>query len=220
MTYGQSKDLLIPFSSTSVNECVFTLTYDSVGQKEKSIQFGVKETSQDSESSPDGTFASGESPVKKFRQYNFLWQNIFAKAQRIFANWRSSDGLTFQQAGFEQIIRHKFRLEFVHCIRTTLENLRENPSKSRSHKETLEETMNSITQLKKEMTKYANQNDEFIKDLLVDLTGQVQLALEKEDWFMKWGIHYLPSLTREYDKDGVFLIEFPFVRCSSSAILQ
>ena len=173
MTYGQSKDLLIPFASKSVDQCSFTLTYDSVGEKKKSIQFGVKKISQ--------------------------------------------------QADLEQIIRHKFRLEFVHCIRTTLEQLRENKVKLGSHKKGLSETTGSITLLKEEMTKYANENDEFIKDLLADLTGQVQLALEKEDWFMKWGIHYLPSLTREYDGGGdesKISNRISFFRCSSSAILQ
>ncbi|CAF2705991.1 unnamed protein product [Rotaria sp. Silwood2] len=41
----------------------------------------------------------------------------------------------------------------------------------------------------------ANENDDFIKDLLADLTGQVQEAIGKQEWFDKWGVHYLPSLT-------------------------
>lgn len=148
MTYGQNKDLLIPFSSNSVDQCGFTLTYGSVREKHEAIQFGAQTTSQ--------------------------------------------------QADLERIIRHKFRLEFVHCVRTALEKLRENKSTLVSYKKRLEESMNAITQLKKELTKYSNGNDEFLKDLLADLTGQVQLGLEKEDLFRKWGIHFLPSLTREY----------------------
>jgi len=67
-------------------------------------------------------------------------------------------------------------------------------SKNKQHSE----AMNQIKALENEMNKYANGNDEFIKDLFIDLTGQVQQALEREDWFMKWGIHFLPSLTRKF----------------------
>ncbi|CAF4468535.1 unnamed protein product, partial [Rotaria sp. Silwood2] len=43
-----------------------------------------------------------------------------------------------------------------------------------------------------------NGDDGFIKDLLADLTGQVQEAMGKQEWFNKWGVHYLPSLTRAH----------------------
>lgn len=35
---------------------------------------------------------------------------------------------------------------------------------------------------------------EAMKGLLEDLDGQVTEALSREDWYKKWGIHYLPSL--------------------------
>lgn len=47
-------------------------------------------------------------------------------------------------------------------------------------------------------------NDEYIQNILYDLNGQVKEALnmtstgEKEDWFSKWGIHYLRSLNGAY----------------------
>ena len=107
---------------------------------------------------------------------------------------------TSEQADLDQIIRHKARLEFVHCIRSTFEKMREDKTKSNSKTKRFKETMEHFTQLKEQITKYANANDEFITDLLADLTGQVQLAMENENWFMKWGIHYLPSLTRKYDE--------------------
>jgi hypothetical protein len=149
ITYGQSKDLLIPFSPRSVNNCEFTLTYDNVQEKKKSLRFNAKNN--------------------------------------------------FQQADLDQITRHKLRLEFVHCVRSTFEKLRENKTKSTSGKnKKYSEAMNQIKALEEEMKKYANGNDEFIKDLFVDLTGQVKQALEREDWFTKWGRHYLPSLTRKF----------------------
>jgi hypothetical protein len=148
MTYGQSKDLLIPLSPEFVSNCEFTLTYDNVQEKKKSLKFNAKNN--------------------------------------------------FQQADLDLITRHKFRLEFVHCVRTTFEKMRENKTKSTSKNTQHKESMNQIKALETEMRKYADGNDEFIKDLFVDLTGQVQQALEREDWFMKWGIHFLPSLTRKF----------------------
>jgi hypothetical protein len=47
-------------------------------------------------------------------------------------------------------------------------------------------------------------NNEYINNILYDLEGQVKEALnmtsqgEKEDWFTRWGIHYLRSLTTAY----------------------
>ena len=142
ITYGQSKDLLIPFSPESIDQCKFTLTYDSVREKEKSLTFGVKNT--------------------------------------------------FQQTDFDLIIRHKFRLELVHCVRNVLQTMLEQKNKSTS--------TNEIETLKEEMKKYTDSNDEFIKDLFSDLTGQVKEALERPDWFKKWGIHFLPSLTRKLNR--------------------
>jgi len=40
--------------------------------------------------------------------------------------------------------------------------------------------------------------DERIVALLEDLTGQVSEALSKEEYFKKWGCHYLPSLMRAH----------------------
>ena len=47
-------------------------------------------------------------------------------------------------------------------------------------------------------------HDEYIQNILYDLNGQVKEALnmtstgQKEDWFSKWGIHYLRSLNGAY----------------------
>ncbi len=38
------------------------------------------------------------------------------------------------------------------------------------------------------------QDAEAMKGLLEDLEGQVTEALSREDWYKKWGMHYLPSL--------------------------
>ncbi|CAF3255615.1 unnamed protein product [Rotaria sp. Silwood2] len=149
ITYGQSKDLLIPLAPKSISKCKFTLTYDNLDNMKKSVTFNLKNN--------------------------------------------------LQQADLHLITRHKFRLEFVHCVRTALEQMCEVKTKSRNTQEKHKAAMNQINTLEKNMRKYADINDEFIKDLLTDLTGQVRQAIEKEDWFHKWGIHFLPSLTRKFD---------------------
>ncbi|CAF1259532.1 unnamed protein product [Rotaria sp. Silwood1] len=148
ITFGQSKDLLIPLAPKSISKCKFTLTYDNLKNMKKSVTFN-------------------------------LTNNV-------------------QQADVDLITRHKFRLEFVHCVRTALETMYEAKIKSRNTKKQQKAAMDQIQALEKNMGKYANENDEFIKDLFIDLTGQVRQAIEKEDWFHKWGIHFLPSLTRAH----------------------
>ena len=50
-------------------------------------------------------------------------------------------------------------------------------------------------------------DNEYIKNILFDLEGQVKEALNmtnqghKEDWFTKWGIHYLRSLKAAYENE-------------------
>ncbi len=38
-----------------------------------------------------------------------------------------------------------------------------------------------------------------VEALLADLEGQVTQAVSREDWFRKWGRHYLPSLQRAHE---------------------
>lgn len=152
ITYGQSKDLSIPFSPELVHNCEFTLTYDDGQKKDKSLQFHMKNS--------------------------------------------------VQQADLKLIARHKFRLEFVNCVRTVFEQMKGNEkNKSTSTSQdnnSVEIAINQIKVLEAEMKNYADGNDEYVKDLLIDLTGQVQQAIEREDWFKKWGVHFLPSLTRKF----------------------
>ncbi|CAF0759140.1 unnamed protein product [Rotaria sp. Silwood1] len=148
ITYGQTKDLLIPISFRIIRKYQFTLTYTNVKNIQKSVTFD-------------------------------LTNNI-------------------QQADLDVIIRHKLRLEFVHRVRIALEKMRETKIRLRNKNEQRKAAMNHIQTLEKNMRKYADGKDEFIKDLLKDLTGQVQQAIEKEEWFHKWGKHFLPSLTRAH----------------------
>ena len=78
--------------------------------------------------------------------------------------------------------------------------MRQKKNKSANADEQCLVAINRLKELEEEMRKYANTNDEFVKDLLTDLTGQVQEAISREDWFTKWGLHFLPSLTRKLRK--------------------
>ena len=43
-------------------------------------------------------------------------------------------------------------------------------------------------------------NNKFVEDLLFDVATQVVQALSRQDWFKRWGKHYLLSLTRSHLK--------------------
>ncbi|CAF4232135.1 unnamed protein product, partial [Rotaria socialis] len=97
-----------------------------------------------------------------------------------------------EEDDLRRLTQQKFRLQFVHCVRTASEAMR------REANQDFVIAMNHIKQLEQDMRNYTNGSDAFVKDLLVDLTGQVQEALGKKDWFKKWGVHFLPSLTRAH----------------------
>lgn len=72
----------------------------------------------------------------------------------------------------------------------------------------VEHLMNKIDDLKSQATligetiKQINQSsvkeDQYVKDLVIDLKEQVSIALSKKEFFLKWGKHYLPSLARAH----------------------
>ncbi|CAF3172744.1 unnamed protein product [Rotaria sp. Silwood2] len=103
-----------------------------------------------------------------------------------------------QQANPNLIRRQKFRLQFVHSVRTALEHMRQTKTNITEEKQRHEEAINQIEKLENDMKSYANGTDEFIKDLFSDLTGQVKESIGKVEWFKKWGVHFLPSLTRAH----------------------
>jgi len=170
ITFGQSKDLLIPLSFGSVSNCEFSLTYDTLQEKRKSIKFNINTHPRQ--------------------------QDLHLMAQ------------------------HKFRLRFVHCVRSTFEAMRQTQNNAANATEQVAAARNQLKALEEEMRQYLSKNDEFVKDLLADLTGQVDQAITREDWFKKWGVHFLPSLTRKFIEifRKIYRKIFSF-RCTSSSIL-
>jgi hypothetical protein len=41
-------------------------------------------------------------------------------------------------------------------------------------------------------------DEKYASDLLQDLEGQIAMSLSRNDWFRRWGIHYLPSIQRAH----------------------
>jgi hypothetical protein len=40
--------------------------------------------------------------------------------------------------------------------------------------------------------------EKYVSDLLQDLEGQIAMSVSRDDWFRRWGVHYLPSIQRAH----------------------
>lgn len=90
--------------------------------------------------------------------------------------------------------QQKHRLEFVYFIRNGYDLLRTDEKTFNKHQQSV---LDNIQFLEEAIKNHSN-DDNYLTDLLTDLTGQVKQAFSRYDWFSKWGIHYLPSITRMY----------------------
>ena len=80
-----------------------------------------------------------------------------------------------------------FRILSGSTMLDTVENMQVPSAKLKNQLELIERVLDEIS-------KSNIKNDVFIKDLVVDLKKQVSMALSKQDFYNKWGRHYLPSL--------------------------
>lgn len=95
--------------------------------------------------------------------------------------------------GDEKLLNHqKLRLEFVDTIRQG------QASSLQGDFTTNQEKILADLQALEERIKIHSTGDNYLTDLLTDLTGQVNQAFSRNDWFNKWGKHYLLSLTRTF----------------------
>jgi len=84
----------------------------------------------------------------------------------------------------------RHRLTAVDCIQEAMKQMKATDSKAAQAvvKKLIKEISDSKTA----------QSDKRVKALLEDLQGQVMEALSRNDWYTKWGAHYLPSLTNAH----------------------
>jgi hypothetical protein len=93
--------------------------------------------------------------------------------------------------GNEKLLnQQKYRLEFVDSIRKGYELLR-----GTGFNDNQQSVLDNLQSLEERIKNHST-DDQYLTDLLTDLTGQVNQAFSRYEWFNKWGRHYLPSLTR------------------------
>lgn len=61
-----------------------------------------------------------------------------------------------------------------------------------------QERVAQLAQVLREIAETQDEDESYLDDLLKDVDGQVFMALSRQDWFVKWGTHYLPSLQRAH----------------------
>ena len=104
--------------------------------------------------------------------------------------------------------QQKCRLDFVCFVRRGYNLLR---TTELAFSENQQSVLNDL-QFLEETIKTRSNNDSYLNDLLTDLSGQVKQAFSRADWFFKWGLHYLPSITRMYKQRMSFVKKKIFSR--------
>eukprot|EP00928_Gymnodinium_smaydae_P080587 TRINITY_DN64255_c0_g1_i1.p1 TRINITY_DN64255_c0_g1~~TRINITY_DN64255_c0_g1_i1.p1 ORF type:complete len:677 (+),score=76.31 TRINITY_DN64255_c0_g1_i1:91-2121(+) len=92
--------------------------------------------------------------------------------------------------------RQRLRSLAVDSIRNALNSTRLNAADKAAGKmeQALKNAQSHITAAVTKMRASPISLDEEVAALMEDLEGQAMEALSREDWFTKWGCHYLPSL--------------------------
>lgn len=126
-------------------------------------------------------------------QFSVVYDNLYKKRQVIRFNVNADNS----PAALHRIDQQVFRLQVVHRVRAAFEAMRQQIKNPGAANDAVTAAMAQLKALEEELRTCSAHSDEYISDLLADLTGQVQEAIGREDWFKKWGVHFLPSLTRE-----------------------
>ena len=85
----------------------------------------------------------------------------------------------------------RLRLQTVEAIYLAYDQMRY------GNKDVAEAAIRSMIQV---LSTSPYQHQSIIKDILIDLTEQVSIAISKSEYFEKWGKHYLPSLARAHQQ--------------------
>jgi len=95
----------------------------------------------------------------------------------------------------EEVKAQSLRLNAVDCIRQAMAALKQTAmDKSEGKPLPLEEASAIVKVAIDAISTSSVHGEDAMQALLEDLEGQVSEALSREDWYQKWGIHYLPSL--------------------------
>jgi hypothetical protein len=97
------------------------------------------------------------------------------------------------------IVANHLRLRMVETVRECMKKVKLTKAEVASGKQMpLNDAADLLLDLTRNKLKPALDNDkdnEFLQLMLEDLEGQISEAFSRQDWYTKWGVHYLPSLT-------------------------
>jgi hypothetical protein len=97
------------------------------------------------------------------------------------------------------IVAQHLRLRMVETVRECMKKVKLTKADVASNKQMpLNDAADLLLDLTRNKLKPALDNDkdnEFLQLMLEDLEGQISEAFSRQDWYTKWGVHYLPSLT-------------------------
>lgn len=98
-------------------------------------------------------------------------------------------------ANLPRVEPHRLRLAFVDALRSCMQSAKLNPIDRANGKPLPLPASREIADTFAAQVKSSPAaEDEYVKALLEDVQGQVAEALSREEWYTKWGTHYLPSL--------------------------
>lgn len=94
-----------------------------------------------------------------------------------------------------RISNQQCRLLFVDGVSQAMKTLKQTKlDKLKEIPLPLPAAQEQIKELEQRISSLADISSEAMEFLLEDLSGQVAEALSREEWYTKWGVHYLPSL--------------------------
>lgn len=110
---------------------------------------------------------------------------------RVGQDW-SIGGKAF--AGFD-LEPQRCRFAFIDGVRQGMEMMKLTSLDKMRGVQPLPEVQAHVQTLATRLMASRSASSEEIQALIEDVTGQVAEACSREDWYNKWGVHYLPSLT-------------------------
>jgi len=105
-------------------------------------------------------------------------------------------GSGLNKEGEQEIAEQVCRVAFVDGVRSAMEAAQPTISDKAAGKTgpQIDRALTVVNSVESEIKSSAAKDKEVIQALLEDLSGQVAQAVSRDDWYQKWGIHYLPSL--------------------------